>query len=147
MASKYIECIAYHSRPKSTKRRKLSGKANAKLRKYFSAKTHATVTETDFVCDNCRQYFYRQSGKQVCLDSQDETDENNDTGPKISPKAITVKILTRGGSRKKCLICPDKNRKLVLIPTNARTQVLIEKGIIIADGSHCCKHHNRKHAW
>ena len=96
MASKYVECIACHSRPKSTKRQKFSGKANAKFRKYFSAKTHATVTEIDFVCDNCWQYFYRQkkSEKQVNLDSQNGTDENNDTGPTISAKTITLPILT-----------------------------------------------------
>lgn len=143
MASKHIKCIGCYSRPKPAKRRKLSGKANAKLRDYLSAKTEGTVSETDYVCDNCRQYFYRQKTVQTPInaDSQDETDENDDARPKISPKSITLPILSRSGSHKKCLLCSKKNRKLVLIPAKARTQVLIEKGIIIADGSRCCKHH------
>ena len=145
MSSKYIECVSCHTRPKSTKRRKLSGKANSKLRKYFSAKLHTTVNDSDYVCDNCRQCFYRQkqSKVQVHFDVQDVMGKDNETEPKISPKSITLPILSRGSSHKKCLLCLKKRYKQVVIPEKARTQVLIEKGIIIAEGSRCCKKHLR----
>ena len=129
MPSKSIKCIDCHGRPKPTKRRKLSGKANASLRDYLSSKTHTSVTESDYVCDNCRQCFYREQHHKrhaICSqDSQDEIDENIDDGPKISPKSITLPILTKGGSHRKCLLCLKKSKNLPCIPAKARTQVLI----------------------
>ena len=39
------------------------------------------------------------------------------------------------------MLCNKNRRNQTLIPLNASTQVLIEKGIIIAEGSRCCKFH------
>ena len=39
------------------------------------------------------------------------------------------------------MLCNKHRRNQALIPLKARTQVLIEKGILIAEGSRCCKFH------
>lgn len=97
MASKFIECVSCGLRPKSNKRRKLRGNGNEDLRQYLSDTSNKTVTESDSVCNTCRQQFYfnkrkRQTNSELQTDLEiqkaTDQDENKNTGSHISPKNI-----------------------------------------------------------
>ena len=67
--------------------------------------------------------------------------ENKRPKYQTSPKIIPLPIFSTGKSHSACCLCKKRGGKLVLIPTEARYRLFIEKEVLLLSGSRWCSSH------
>ncbi|CAG2201288.1 unnamed protein product [Mytilus edulis] len=151
-------CILCSKRPKTRDRRKLIGPNNKSLRKCLQQKffiEHDKINHANSViCNKCRIRCSREIDTNVRCPIQTTISEsiNDDTEyvppakyarchPCKSPPSIALPIPSAGGGHSQCVVCKRRGPKLVVVPTNARFNIFLDKLIILTVGARCCPGH------
>ncbi|CAC5394877.1 unnamed protein product [Mytilus coruscus] len=122
---------------------------NTQLQNYIKSLIKRNVYEHDIKCSKCRSRIRRKLQSQTLVDVATDDDENCAQGlpgpaEVISPKTIQLSISSTSKSHRRCIICKKENtirHRLVVVPKEAATQALIDKGIFISTNSRCCPDH------
>ena len=143
-----FECVLCSKRTRQKERRK----CNKAIQAFFSKCLFVNSTDNDIICNKCRHKYYndiQKSNSQCTADSNSTGDEYGDeyTPPKRkqkitgSPPSVSLPIKSTTKSHAYCFICRKPGPRLVVIPSEIRTRVLIFQNVWIPEGSRCCPSH------
>ena len=105
------------------------------------------MTSDEVICNKCHTKYYRWSQNELNKTRQLSLNVDEKTSKQLaveSPKSIKLNINTSCKSHKYCFVCHKKGsarHQLVVLPTKAQTQALIETGIYVEPKSRCCRSH------
>ncbi|CAC5417630.1 unnamed protein product [Mytilus coruscus] len=153
-----IIAFCVKKRLKTRDRRILIGPNNKSLRKCLQQKffiEHDKINDVNSViCNKCRIRCSREIDTNVRCHIQTTVSESNndDTeyfpptkyarcNPCKSPPSIALPIPSAGDGHSQCAVCKRRSPKLVVVPTNARSKLFLDKLIILTVGARCCPVH------
>lgn len=138
-------CCCCKKRIQKAKLRKVNLNS-VELCNFFRQNVKRDLTDNDYLCNKClnRYYFAKRTNSTCGASSCEQENRDGPSTSKIpnkSPCNIKLPILGKGGNNLKCIFCNKRNRKLVSVPDNIKTDIFIEKGILLSKRSRCCKIH------
>ena len=126
-------------------------KLTVKQFNFFKNKTKHILSE-GMVCNPCRMSFY-SANRQLKLphnnlqatvcDSIDDRDSDEAVNVNSAGRVdhVVIPVKSTGYSHSMCVVCRVRNKPFVCIGAAARLEVFISQGVLLSEGSRCCKRH------
>ena len=120
---------------------------NKDIKKYLRRKFLIEASENSVICNKCRHVYRTETGKTNvyapvrCASTTTSDDCSSNKKTFSSPPSVSLALASTAKSHAYCCVCNKPGPKLVVVPTESRTNVFVDKNIPIPPGNRCCPVH------
>ena len=133
----YFHCVLCSKRTKPAERRSI----NKGIKKYLRRKFLIEAPDNSVMCNKCRHIYRNESATGIYTCNQSDTCTVSTSDQQKSPPSVSLSLASTAKTHAYCCICKKPGPKLVVIPTESRTAVFVERNVLIPPGNRCCPVH------
>lgn len=138
--TEYFNCVLCSKRTKPKERRHIDNS----IRKYLRKKFLLEGKENSVICSKCRNIYYREKSCHKPTETQQSrslSSQTSDLGQLYSPPTVSLQLQSTAKTHAYCIVCKKPGPELVVISSECRTAVFVQRIVLIPSGNRCCPAH------